>query len=321
MSKKERFNMAYDFLKEEGVFKTQVEAARAMGASAPNISSALKGREGVLTDNFLMRFASAFKQISLTWLLDGNGDMLTVAPNFKSENTPSVIESDGVDKDIIEEQTKMTARIMELIQESCHTPKTFALEADIELSLFIRKLKGHAVWSVADVHKICDTYKVRKGWLKDGEGNKYRLPEEVLETIPARRSYDSSVGVPYYDVDFKAGFDTMVNDQTTNPEYMIDFSPYNKCDAWCNASGDSMYPTITHGDKIALKEIRDPRTCLINDEIYAIVTTNDMRTIKRIRDNGDTITLIPDNKNYSEQTISKELILKVYRVMGSVKMF
>lgn len=315
MSKKERFNKAYNFLKYEGVIKKQEDVAKAMGASVSNVSSALSGRESVLTDNFLMRFCTAFKQISLEWLLTGEGNMLTVAPNFKSENTPQVLEG-IVDKDIQKEQAKMTERIMELIRESQHTPKTFALEADIELSLFLNKLAGKAVWSVADVHKICDTYRVRKGWLVDGDGNKYRLPDEVLETIPARR-----VGVPYYNVDFAMGYEILTSGHTVNPDYMIDFTPYNKCEAWFNASGDSMHPTISNGDKIAIKEIRDPKTCLINDEIYAIVTTNELRTIKRVRDNGDSITLIPDNKKYSEQTISKELILRMFKVMGSVKMF
>lgn len=320
MDKKERFKKAFSFLKYENVIKTQDDVAQKMGASRSNISSALNGKESVLTDNFLIRFASAFKQISLEWLLNEEGNMLTVAPNFKSENMPQVLES-VVDKDIQEEQAKMTQRIMELVRESQHTPKTFALEADIELSLFLRKLEGKAVWSVADVHKICDTYRVRKGWLVDGDGQKYRLPDEVLETIPARRSYDTRVGVPYYNVDFAMGYDMLENDQTVNPDYMIDFAPYNKCQAWFNATGNSMYPTIASGDKIAIKEVRDPKSCLISGEIYAIVTTNELRTIKRVRDNGDTITLIPDNKDYPEQTISKDLILKVFKVMGSVKMF
>lgn len=319
MDRTERFNAAYEFLRFEGVIKTQDDVARPMRAGRPNISRALKGEKKVLTDSFIIRFCNCFKQISLPWLLNGEGQMTeVVTPEFKAENTPQVMESD-VDKDVIEEQIKMTERIMELIRESSHIPKTFALEADIEVSLFLTKLKGQKVWSVADVHKICDAFKVRKSWLVDGEGQKYRLPKEVLETIPARRSQDA--GVPYYDVDFKGGFDIMGNDQTVNPDYMIDFTPYNKADAWCNASGDSMHPTISNGDKIALKEVRDPRTCLIDGEIYAIVTTNDLRTIKRVRDNGDTITLIADNPKFGEQTIRKELILRVFKVLGSVKMF
>lgn len=320
MNRTERFNKAYDFLRFEGVIKKQEDVAIAMGAGRPNVSLALKGKETALTDNFIIRFCNAFKQISLTWLLNEEGPMLTVMPEFKPENTPQVLESE-VDKDVIEEQFKMTERIMELIRESKHIPKTFSVEADIEVSLFLRKLKGQAVWSVADVHKICDTFNVRKSWLVEGEKPKYRLSDEVLETIPARRYYDARMGVPYYNVDFEMGFDLMVNDQTTSPDYFISIEPYNKCDCWCNARGDSMSPTISNGDKIAIKEVRDPQACLISGEIYAIVTTNELRTIKRVKDNGGTITLIPDNKEYPEQTISKELILKVYKVMGSVKMF
>ena len=317
MNKKERFNKAYNFLKYENVIKKQEDVAKAMGASQSNVSSALGGKEGVLTDNFLMRFAAAFRQVSLDWLLHENGPMLTIEPEFKSENTPQVLVGE-VDKDIIEEQTKMTARIMELVNEFGHTPKTFALKSDIELSLFQRKLKGDAAWSVADVHKICDTFRVRKGWIVDGEGDKFRLPDEILETIPVRRSYDPRVGVPYYNVDFELGFDFMEPDQTTNPEYMINCQPYNKADAWCNARGNSMHPTISSGDIIALKEVKDFHV-LISGDIYGIVTVNGLRTIKRVKDNGSTITLIPDNKEYHEQEIEKRDIMKVYLVIGNMK--
>lgn len=321
MNKTERLNKAFDYLRYEGVIKTREDVAQVMKASRQNVSSALRGNPKVLTDSFIMRFANSFKQISLQWLLSEEGSMLNVAtPEFKPENTPQVMEGE-VDKDVISEQSRMTERIMELMRETSHIPKTFALDADIEVSLFFKKLKGEKVWSVADVHKICDTFKLRKSWLVDGEGPKFRLPDEVLETIPARRYYDSRIGIPYFNVDFEMGYEMMENDQTVSPDYYINFEPYNKCDCWCNARGDSMSPTISNGDKIAIKEVKDPQAFLVSGEIYAIVTTNELRTIKRVRDNGDTITLIPDNKDYPEQTISKSLILKVYRVMGSVKMF
>ena len=144
------------------------------------------------------------------------------------------------------------------------------------------------------------------------------IEEERAGLSTMKPSYGN--GKPYYNVDFEMGYDLMVNDQTTNADYMIDFEPYNKCDCWCNARGNSMFPTISNGDVIAIKEIKDP-SCLISGEIYAIVTTNELRTIKRIKDNGDTITLIPDNKEYPEQTIDKDMILKVFRVLGSMKVF
>ena len=140
---------------------------------------------------------------------------------------------------------------------------------------------------------------------------------ETRKDIQPTRSYNHNVGVPYFNVDFEMGFDLMVNDQTTTPSYMINFHPYNQCTCWCNARGNSMYPTISSGDIIALKKIEDFRF-LISGEIYAIVTKNELRTIKRVKDNIDTMTLIPDNP---EQTINKSDVLHVYQVMGSMKMF
>lgn len=144
--------------------------------------------------------------------------------------------------------------------------------------------------------------------------------KETRKEIQPSRSFNPNVGVPYFNVDFEMGFDLMVNDQTTTPSYMINFHPYNKCTCWCNARGNSMHPTISSGDIIALRKIEDFRF-LISGEIYAIVTQNELRTIKRVKDNGDTMTLIPDNKDYPEQTINKNDVLHVYQVMGSMKMF
>lgn len=128
-------------------------------------------------------------------------------------------------------------------------------------------------------------------------------------------------GKPYYNVDFELGFDMMVNDQTCNPEYLIDFQPYNnKATCYCNVTGNSMHPTISSGDIIALKEIKD-FSMLLNDKIYAIVTTNDLRTVKRVEDRGDVIVLKPDNKDYNPQTIPRDKLSKVYQVIGSIKQF
>lgn len=219
-------------------------------------------------------------------------------------------------------QVDLTQRIVGLIDESCMTNRKFAISAGIDPSGFHKKMLGQLQWTVNDINKISENMGIRRGWLLDGEGQVFKAPDEILDQIPAMptRTYDTRTGVPYFDVDFELGFDQMENDQTTKPDYMIDFMPYNKCDAWCNVRGSSMMPTISSGDIIALKEVKDFHI-LVSGEIYGVVTTNSLRTIKRVRDNGSTITLIPDNKDYPEQTISKTDILRVYQVVGSMKMF
>ena len=142
----------------------------------------------------------------------------------------------------------------------------------------------------------------------------------VLEKAP---TISYTHGNPYYNVDFLGGFDIILNDQTINPEYLIDFKKYADADCWCNISGHSMEPLISNGDIIAIKQINDWREFLLYGEAYGIVT-NDMRTVKIVTksDKGDDyIRLIPVNKSgeYQPQDLPKKLITHVFRVLGCMK--
>lgn len=212
-------------------------------------------------------------------------------------------------------------RVRKLVEESGFKKSRFALEANINPSNFGKKLDGKLGFTDTDIKLISEKYGVRRGWLMEGTGEKFKAPKEFIEQVRRDNPVRSTrTGIPYFNVDFEMGFDLLENDTTINPDYMIDFAPYNKCTCWCNARGNSMYPTISSGDIVALKKIEDFHL-LLTGEVYGIVTVNGLRTIKRIKDNGDTLTLIPDNKEYTEQTIDKQDILHVFQVMGSVRAF
>lgn len=155
--------------------------------------------------------------------------------------------------------------------------------------------------------------------------SKYEILRDVgkIESNSPEINYDNK-GVPYYDVDFIGGFEEVLNDQTINPEYFIDFKPYNTAKYWANVSGHSMEPNISHGDIIAIKEIENWIDFLPFGEIYGIVT-DEFRTIKVVSkgDSSDTFNLIPLNKDpqYVQQEIPKRLIRKVFSVLGAVKKF
>lgn len=216
-------------------------------------------------------------------------------------------------------------RINELIEESGLKKSRFAVEVGINASNFGKKLEGKLGFSNMDFKLISKKTNVRIGWLTTGEGQKFKAPEEFIEqakrdSMPTR-TYDAHTGVPFYNTQFELGFDLMDIDNRTNPDYMIDFQPYNKADCWCTSKGNSMHPTISGGDIIALKRIDDFHI-LMNNEIYGIITVNGLRTIKRVKDNGDTLTLIPDNKDgYDEQVIEKKDVMHVFQVLGCIKMF
>lgn len=158
----------------------------------------------------------------------------------------------------------------------------------------------------------------------DGNFSNSSNVERNFEANPVLRT--EAIGVPYYDIDFIGGFDLVENNQSVKPIYYIDFLPFNDADCWLNVTGKSMGPLIAHGDIVALKEVSDWQTFLLEGEMYAIVTFNGFRTIKIVGsdpDNRDNYMLIPYNKNgdYRPQAIPKKVITRVFRVKGAIKKF
>lgn len=96
---------------------------------------------------------------------------------------------------------------------------------------------------------------------------------------------------------------------------------YEKADFWCRTSGDSMKPFISNGDIIALKEVKDWQSFLPMNEVYAVMTTNDLRTVKVVRRGADDehFTLHAYNEEYEDQEINKAAITKVFKVLGALK--
>lgn len=167
----------------------------------------------------------------------------------------------------------------------------------------------------------CDN--INASWLLTGEGNMLRSESEKEEKLPSvNQTYE---GAPYFNVDFIGGFDVIVNDQTRNPDFYINYPPYNQEGVvWCNLTGHSMKPEISNGDIIALREVTTPIQYLPAGEIYGIVT-EEYRTVKRIRlsQKEGFVRLIPSNKSeeFCEQEIPISMILKVYAVLGSIRKF
>lgn len=215
-----------------------------------------------------------------------------------------------------------SSRLQALIDHYRLTPSSFATKIGMKTKQAIYDiLKGRTRGVSALVEgKILSAFpEVSRVWLLTGEGDMLQGPKDDTPT----KSYDGC-GVPYYNMDFLGGFDLMLNDQTTIPEYHINFKPYDKATCWCNITGHSMEPEINHGDMIALRRIED-FSFLPLGEIYAIVTTNDMRTVKRLgpSEQPDCYTLIPTNKSpeYGIQTLPKDKIRYVFEVLGCMKSF
>ena len=68
---------AIHYLIKQGNYKNQEEIANAIGCTPSNLSGFKKGRDGVLTENMLIRFAQTFRStINKDWVLFGDGEMI-----------------------------------------------------------------------------------------------------------------------------------------------------------------------------------------------------------------------------------------------------
>ena len=164
---------------------------------------------------------------------------------------------------------------------------------------------------------------VSPAWLLTGEGEMLRssFGEGSESKVSQQVTMDPTVGTPFYDVDFFGSFTEIFNDQTVAPACYIIVPGFEKATVWCNVTGHSMEPKISHGDIIALHE------CTIDDiqygEIYAVVLDT-IRTIKIIRrgSSPDTLLYVPINKPaYEDQEFPTSRILKVFEVVGSISKF
>lgn len=214
--------------------------------------------------------------------------------------------------------SEIIERIEGAMQNLNLKPNAFARKCSIDPGNFYKKMKGISPFTKRDFLLIEKATGVSKEWLEFGVGDMGTLqhPAAVKSELSSTAN-----GQPFYDVDFLLGFAETYNDTPNVPSRYISVPGYEKADFWCRTSGDSMKPFISNGDIIAMKEVNGWQDFLPMNEVYAIVTANDLRTVKVVRKGSDNehLTLHAYNEEYEDQEINKAAIVKVYKVMGCLK--
>lgn len=181
---------------------------------------------------------------------------------------------------------------------------------------FSKSLKNNGAIGTDKLENILSVYSdISPEWLLTGQGD--MLKEEPSLSV----SMNPQEGTPYYDVDFLGGFDLQENSQAMVPALNIVANICPRAEMWCNITGHSMEPTISHGDIIALHK------CSVEDiqygEVYAVVLDT-FRTVKILRKSSTPgmLKFVPVNKEeFDEQEFSISRILQVYEVVGSIRRF
>jgi len=215
-------------------------------------------------------------------------------------------------------------RIKQFIDEKGIAISAFEKSVGMSNASFGKSLKNGGAIGTDKLENILSVYpELSPSWLLTGEGKMLRssFGEGSESKVCQQVTLDPTVGTPFYDVDFFGSFTEIFNDQTVAPACYIIVPGFEKATVWCNVTGHSMEPKISHGDIIALHE------CTIDDiqygEIYAVVLDT-IRTIKIIRrgSSPDTLLYVPINKPaYEDQEFPTSRILKVFEVVGSISKF
>lgn len=221
-------------------------------------------------------------------------------------------------------ETSVNEKKIRLLKAIRHLKYVLQLDTDKDVSNWLG-YNGRSTFNVAmsrGSDSLCKAIAsksdnlINLDWLLYGTGS--MLNE--LDSLSA--GDDDRWVVPYYDVDFEGGFDLMYDDNNEHPSFYINCRVFGEVDCWCNLTGHSMEPELCHGDVIGLKCIND-FTYLTMGEIYAIVTDNGMRTVKRLGTSQvkGCYRLIPTNKKdgYSDQDLPKNRITRVFKVVGCLK--
>lgn len=134
----------------------------------------------------------------------------------------------------------------------------------------------------------------------------------------------SEVGVPYYSKPVTGSivmsFDDLAGQE---PEYRINYAPFNDCSFYRPVWGESMSPRFNPGDVIACKRVINKNYILYGETYLCIISLDGdfYETIKILRRhaNPGMIILKPANTEFDETEIPINAILELYLIKGKVE--
>lgn len=158
----ERLRKVFDYLVFSGVFTTRADFADAIGTNKTNLSSAMNGNEKYLSDSLFAKIHSVYDNISLQWLMTGEGEMLKV-PATLTVYSPTAEEhkemSEGVDLSVIpaevveEIKEEVRAEIVEEIEPK-FAPLEIARKPNLDTMEWIKKGSGRNISSTFNMMAI-----------------------------------------------------------------------------------------------------------------------------------------------------------------------
>lgn len=161
----------------------------------------------------------------------------------------------------------------------------------------------------------------RTNWLLTGEGPMFEAKDETtnehsiedhpelshendIPVIPARLFRAPEINIYEY----------VINSQ--NVERLPPVPHFQKHDMFATCPGDAMAPRICRGYLVALRKMPTDAP-IVNGEIYVVDTISSGMFLRRIIDNGDTVTFVAENPtDFPNFELPHDDIISIFRVVG-----
>ena len=291
----QRLKEVFWYIRKNTEYVTQTLFAQKIKEPRSNFSAALNGNEKYMTEGLVKKVVAAFPEIDKEWMLSGRGEMLVEE------------EYDGGEY-LKKEREKYNLTLTD-IYEHTHIP--------------VKKLKAYEMHE----EEMPDRTRALLELYFDQVAYEYESQDDEDMNIPILKTevVSSLVKVPYYDIDFAGGWSSEELFSQTKPSFIISSPDFDRSDFACNLIGNSISNRIRSGSIIGLKRIDDWQTYFPTNELYGVITKNQLRTVKIVKRSKQKgfLELIPDplpehnNPPYETELIPMDYVVEFYQVVAS----
>ncbi len=282
--------------------KDQTEIVKDLGVSQPYVSNLMNGKKSV-GKNMAEKLVSLYG-FDKAKILTGEGSMLI-------PQTEEAVPEEEEESYLRTERNKYGLSLQDIHEHTEISVKDLSLydSGEKEMPKKVRRiLEGF-------FERVEMEYENKA---EDEERERTEIP--ILQT----EMMLSSVKVPYYDVDFAGGWTSYELSTQTTPTFIISSPDFARAEFACNLIGNSISNRIKNGSIIGLRRIVDWQVYFPTNELYGVITKNDLRTVKIVKRSKKEgfLELIPDalpefnNPPYEPEIIPIDYVVDFYQVVA-----
>ena len=282
--------------------KDQTEIVKDLGVSQPYVSNLMNGKKSV-GKNMAEKLVSLYG-FDKAKILTGEGSMLI-------PQTEKVVPEEEEESYLRTERNKYGLSLQDIHEHTQISVKDLSLydSGEKEMPKKVRRILEGFFERVEMEYENKD---------EDEERERTEIP--ILQT----EMMLSSVKVPYYDVDFAGGWTSYELSTQTTPTFIISSPDFARAEFACNLIGNSISNRIKNGSIIGLRRIVDWQVYFPTNELYGVITKNDLRTVKIVKRSKKEgfLELIPDalpefnNPPYEPEIIPIDYVVDFYQVVA-----